>query len=269
MIKIGLVAQNFEIFEGDGLDKFARTGEISANHILKAGSQGVILGHTEAGDNPETVHKKLKSILETKVPLKKLVVMVGETWDEFENKKPEEVALLMTQKCEVIFNDIPPDLIKEIIIGYDPKWGSKGSGREDMPPPQPELISSCISEMKKFLNQKYGSNVNAFFIYGGRSTPERTKQILADKNVDGLILGSACNTIKKTLEIAHTMNEVCMDRKRVLICNFKAYDLSDSYEDYVDELSKLPEEFIVLLSPPYTDIQVVREILEEKRLLLE
>lgn len=269
MIRIGLVAQNFEIFEGDGLDKFARTGKISAKHILRAGAQGVILGHPEAGDDPETVHKKLKSIIEENMPFTKLIVIVGEDLDEFENNKPEEIASLMKKKCEIIFTDIPADFIKELIIGYDPRWGSKGSGKENMPPPQPELISKCISEMRRFFTEHYGNKIKVSFIYGGRSTPERTKQILEDENIDGLILGSACNTVKKTLDIANTMKEVCGDRKKVLICNFKAYDLPDSYEEYAEELSKLAGGFIVLLAPPYTDIQNVRKTLEEKRMLLD
>ncbi len=123
--------------------------------------------------------------------------------------------------------------------------------------------------MRKFFVSHYGAKAKPCFIYGGRSTPERTRQILADKNIDGLLLGSACNSVKKTLDIAHTMIDVCGARSKVLVCNFKAYDLPDSYEDYADELSKLPDEFIILLSPPYTDIQIVRKILEEKKLLLE
>ncbi len=137
MVKIGLIAQNFEIFDGDGLDKFARTGEISASQILKAGAQGVILGHSEVGDSPETINKKLKSIMEGNIRLAKLVVSVGESWDEFEDNKPSEVALLIKQKCEIIFNSIPADFVKEVIVGYEPKWGSRGSGRDEMPPPQP------------------------------------------------------------------------------------------------------------------------------------
>ena len=269
MAKIGLVAQNFEIFDGDGLDKFARTGEVSANQILRAGSQGVILGHSEVGDSPETINKKLKSLVKENLPLAKLVILIGESWDEFESNKPSDVALLMKHKCEIIFNGIPEELLEELIVGYEPKWGSRRSGRDDMPPPQPEVISACISEMRKFFVSHYGTKVKPYFIYGGRSTPERTGQILADKNIDGLILGSACNSVKKTMDIARTMIDACGARSKVLICNFKAYELPDSYEDYADELGKLPDKFVILLSPPYTDIQIVRKMLEEKGLLLE
>jgi triosephosphate isomerase len=269
MVKIGLIAQNFEIFEGDGQDKFARTGEISANHILKAGAQGVILGHSEVGDTPEIIHKKLKYILEEKICLKKLVILIGESWDEFDNNSPKEIASLMRQKCKIVFEGIPIDFLKDLIVGYEPKWGSRGSGRDDMPPPHLELISACISEIRNFFEQKYNNDVKVYFIYGGRSTPERTKQILADKNIDGLILGSACNSLKKTMDIANTMNNVCGGREKVLVCNFKAYELPDSYEKYADELSKLSQEYIILLSPPYTDIRNLRKILEEKGLLLK
>lgn len=195
-------------------------------------------------------------------------MLIGESWDEFEKNTPKQVAELMIEKCKIIFDTVPAEHLQELIIGYEPKWGSRGSGRDDMPPPSPEFISACISEMRLFFKEKYGDKVKPYFIYGGRSTPERTRLILSDKNVDGLILGSACNSVKKTLDIAHTMAEVCTDRKKVLVSNFKAYDLPDSYETYADELSKLPEDFVLLLAPAYTDLITVRKILETKNLLL-
>ena len=269
MARIGVVAQNFDIFEGDGLDGFARTGNTSASQILRAGAQGVILGHSEAGDGPETVHKKLLSLIGQKVGLKKLVILVGEGWDEYENsgREPGKIAKLVEGKCERIFSGVPEGFLKEAIIGYEPKWGSKGSGRDDASPPQPEVISACIGKMRDFFGEKYGNRTKPGFIYGGRSTPERTEQILADENVDGLILGSACNTVEKTMEIARIMGKAGAGRKKVLVCNFKAYELQDSYGKYIDELGKLPEDFLILLAPPYTDIRAVRTLLEEKGFL--
>lgn len=265
MVRLGLMAQNFDIFEGDGLDKFARTGKISVRHLLNAGSQGVILGHSETEDSPEIINRKLKTLIKENPNLLRIIVLIGETWKEFENNKPQEVALLMKQKCKLIFNEIPRRYINEIIVGYEPKWGSRGSGRDDMSPPQPELISACISEIRKFFEEQYGKEIKAYFIYGGRSNPERTQQILADRNLDGLILGSACNNIKKTLDIAKTMLEVCKDREKILICNFKAYELSDPYERYIEELSRLPKNFIVFLAPPHTDIRLVKELIEKNK----
>ncbi|MBN1156396.1 triose-phosphate isomerase [Candidatus Woesearchaeota archaeon] len=267
MAKINIVAQNMNIYQGDGLDRFARTGEISAKHLVNAGAQGLILGHSEVGDSPETIHKKLMSLYKEKLPLNKLIVLVGESWDEFEKNKPLQIAKLMKSKCEIIFNDIPAEFLNQLILGYEPKWGSRGSGRDDMEPPRPEFISACIGEMREFIMKKYKNQIKPLFIYGGRSTPERTKQILSDENINGLILGSACNTVKKTLDIANTMKEVCGNRTKVVICNFKAYELPDSYEKYITELSKLSDDFVILLAPPYTDIYRVRKLVEEEGLL--
>ncbi len=176
----------------------------------------------------------------------------------------KELTKLMGENRTVLvasIKDIPASLLTNAIIGYEPKWGSRGSGRDDMPPPHPDFISSCIQEMRLFFKKTYCNEIKPFFIYGGRSTPERTKEILADKNINGLILGSACNTVEKTMAIADTMNGICKGKEKILVCNFKAYDLSESYEKYVAELSKLSQEFIVLLAPAYTDIKAAAEAL--------
>ena len=262
MAKIGVIAQNFDIYEGDGLDRFARTGEVCVGHIVRAGAEGVILGHSETGDEPSVINKKLLSIV--KVPgISRVIVLVGENWKEFEGNSPADVADLMKRKCEIIFRDVPQGFVSKLIVGYEPKWGSRGSGRDDVAPPQPEFISSCIRNMRLFFRDKYGDDSGMYFVYGGRSTPERTRKILADKNIDGLILGSACNTVKKTMDIANTMKDVCRGRTKVLICNFKAYELDESYEKYVSELGALSEDFMIFMAPAYTDIRAVRDVVDD------
>lgn len=266
MARIEIIAQNFDIYEGDGLDQFARTGDISLNHIQQAGASRVILGHSEVGDAPEIVNKKLLCAINQKN--RNNVVLIGESWKEFENNSPEKVAGLMKSKCETVFKNIPKEALPQVMLGYEPKWGSRGSGRDNMPPPGPEFISLCIAKMKEFIEKNYGDSTKVYYIYGGRSTPERTRKILSDKNMDGLILGSACNTIKKTLDIANAMKDICKDRIKILVCNFKAYDLSEPYEEYVSQLKQLPDDFIIYLAPPYTEISRLSALLTKRRLKL-
>jgi len=266
MAKINLIAQNFDIYEGDGSDKYARTGDTSIDHIERAGAEGIILGHSEVGDSPQILNKKLLTLKKFKESnpesLKKLVILIGESWQDFKNNSPENIAKLMVEKCKVIFDGVSKVFLNNLIVGYEPQWGSKGSGRDDVPPPEPEFISECIKNMKQFFKDKHGIEKGIYYIYGGRSTPERTKEILSDKNVDGLILGSACNTVEKTLAIVRVMRETSTNEKKVLVCNFKAYQLKDSYEKYVKELSKLSEDFIVYLAPCYTDLRYVNRIIK-------
>ena len=54
------------------------------------------------------------------------------------------------------------------------------------------IITIGVLLLKNFFDSKYKKKISPLFVYGGRSTPDRTRQILADKNIDGLILGSKC-----------------------------------------------------------------------------
>lgn len=266
MPQIILSAQNFDIYDSDGQDPVARTGAISIEMLDRAGAEGVILGHSEVNDSPEMINKKLLSLVQRKASKKNLLtyttVLVGESWDEFKGKTTEKISQILTQKLKVILKDIPEDFIKNIVVGYEPKWGSRGSGHDDVSPPSPEFISVCAKQIKLYLVNTFGEIGKQIpIIYGGRSSPQRTEQILADENVAGLILGSACNTVQKTLDIAQAMERTMGKRKKILHANFKAFNLPDSYEKYIEELRKLNDRFVIYLSPCYTDIREVNNLL--------
>jgi triosephosphate isomerase len=260
-----LLAQNFDIYHEDGLDPSARTGSVSLDHLLRTGINGVIIGHSEVGDSPEVIQKKLLTVLNHKEVTEKrstftTVVLVGEKWEEFEGKSSEEVGNIVVNHCEQIFDGLSEQQLTQLIIGYEPKWGSRGSGRDDMPPPEPELISLCIHKIKDFFKEKYEKTF-PYYIYGGRSTPERTEQILKDPDVHGLILGSACNTVQKTLDIISSMEKVKKDQIKVTICNFKAYNLPDPYETYINELKRFSKDHKIYFAPSYTDLFKMKQLL--------
>jgi triosephosphate isomerase len=265
MKNVKLIAQNFDIYDNDNLHPFARTGDISLDHIYLAGAQGSILGHTEAGDSTETVNKKIKTIINNE-NIKKITdnfilhIVVGETWEEFKDKSHEEVGDILYQKCKEIFKDIPIEVLKNLIIAYDPKWGTFGSGQKNISPPSPKLISTCISKIRDFIQDNY-KNINPFYVYGGRSTPERTLEILKDNNIDGLLLGSACNTIEKTMDIINTIKKIKGINKKVVVCNFKAFIPGDPYENYIKEFKKLSENFFVYIAPSYTDLRLIKDLI--------
>lgn len=268
MAKIYLTAQNIDIYEEDGLDPFARTGATSTEQVHQAGAEGVVLGHSEVGDTPQIIRKKLltivgKTALSSNGFLKKNTVLVGETWEEFQGNSADVVGQRVSEHLLGILKDVPSDFLSETVVGYEPKWGSRGSGHDDVPPPGSELISTVCKRIRSDLNQAFGQSIGTAvpIIYGGRSTPERTKEILADENVEGLILGSACNTVKKTMDIAEVMQQVRPNSRKVLHANFKAYNLPDSYEEYLHELKTLDNTFLVYLSPCHADLRAIKALL--------
>lgn len=159
--------------------------------------------------------------------------------------------------------EIPQNYLENIVVGYEPKWGSHGSGHDDVPPPNPELISIVCKRLRSALINLLDENdANIIpIIYGGRLTPERTEEILSDENVEGFILGSACNTVKKPMDIARVMAKARPIKRKILHLNFKAFELSDSYEEYLRSIKTLDDGFIVYLSPCHVDLRKVNQIL--------
>jgi triosephosphate isomerase len=268
MAKIFLTAQNIDIYDGDDLDLFARTGSTSVEQVARAGAQGVILGHPEAGDSPAVVKMKLQTVLNRVHELpsqsfSKITVMAGESWEDFQGHSSAEVAKLISEQLLDILSVASPEYVSNFVVGYDPKWGSRGSGHDDAPPPEPAFISGVAAAIRAGLVDKYGNEIGTTvpIIYGGRSTPDRTLVILADKNIDGLILGSACNTVQKTKDIIDAMQTAKPNGRKVLHANFKAFNLTDSYEDYTAIFRELDDSFIVYMSPCHADLSEAAEAL--------
>ncbi len=268
MARFILSAQNFDIYQDDGQDPVARTGATSVELLDRAGAEGVILGHSESGDSLKVLRGKILTLAGKRSAnpalLPYVTLLLGETWQEFNSHKVADVAQLMAKQLEFILESAPPELLQTLVLGYEPKWGSRGSGHEDVLPPAPDLISACAKAIKQSFAALSGLPAAEIkVIYGGRSTPERTEQILADENISGLILGSACNTVQKTMDIARAMEKAMGVKEKILHANFKAFNLSDSYESYVSALSSLDDSFSVYLSPTYTDIRALKEVLRD------
>ncbi len=260
MANIFLTAQNIDIYAGDGRDLFSRTGSTSIEQVARAGAQGVILGHPEAGDSPDVVKQKLRTVIDRSANLPptfvhKMTVMVGESWENYQNHTAEEIADITAKQIVDILAGVSAQLLTNYVVGYDPKWSSRGSGHDDVPAADPAFIFVVAERVRAAL----GTDMP--FIYGGKSTPERTLELLANDGISGLILGAACNTVQKTKEIADAMQQVRPTERKILHANFKAFNLSDSYEDYVEFLRGLDDSFTVYISPCDADLRLVAEVL--------
>jgi triosephosphate isomerase len=84
---------------------------------------------------------------------------------------------------------------------------------------------------------------------------------MTDSNIDGLILGSACDSVKKTMAIASAMTDAKPEGRKILHTNFKAYELKDKYEDYIKAFQTLDKSFSIYISPCHTDLFRVRQML--------
>lgn len=107
-------------------DKGAFTGEISADMLLELGVKYVIIGHSERrqyfGETDQTVNARTLTALKKGL---KPIICVGETLEERESGKVEEV--LVRQTTEAMKN-VSKDDLDNLVIAYEPVWAI-GTGK--------------------------------------------------------------------------------------------------------------------------------------------
>jgi triosephosphate isomerase len=260
---VRLLAQGFDIFEGDGLHPFARTGRISCQHLKDAGAFGVILGHSEVNDAPEIVGKKLKAAL--KIGLKENVLLVGEKWEELGADwdiatliQKETAKAAVRNRLIASLEEISADDFSRLVLGYEPAWGTRGSGKKDAEPPQPEQVGEFCAFIRAIISEKYGEDAakSLRVIYGGTMSPERAAPMMDRKDVDGFILGSAGTRSDWVRNIAAVArNYAKPGRTPVLVLNWKAYNLKEPYIAFVEDLKKF--EIDSFVAPNFVDLRLV------------
>ncbi len=270
MKNIKLIAQTVDIFPGDGKHPYARTGKLDFHHLKKAGATGIILGHSEVDESPGIVNKKLIAAFND--GLKDNVVLLGESWEElgksWDNCSDEEkgkVKKVVQEKLFKILNNVDKEIAQVAIFGYEPGWGVRGSGKEDVPPPGFEQIKALSGGLRDALAELYTEEVarQIRVIYGGSSSPERAKEIIPIEALDGFILGSSGATTDLVKKIGDSIVAISetkqIGRKPILILNWKAYILQESYDDFLKVVSGFDEKLDIYLAPPATDLRELKE----------
>ncbi len=167
-------------------DNGAFTGEISADMLKEIGVEYVIIGHSERrqyfGETDESVNKRLKQAL---VKGLKPIVCVGETLTEREKNKTKRV--LKKQVLEG-FKDITAQDFSNIVIAYEPVWAI-GTGKTATAEDANKTIGFIRSLVKKTWGQEVAKALR--IQYGGSMKPANAKELMAERNIDGGLIGGA------------------------------------------------------------------------------
>jgi len=166
--------------------KGAYTGEVSADMLVSAGCEYTILGHSERrqyyGETDEKLVEKTKLALGAGL---KVILCVGENLDEREAGKHFDVC--ETQIKNVLYNFTAEDM-KSIIVAYEPVWAI-GTGKTATAE-QAEEIHAFI---RKVVADKFGAQVadDLTILYGGSCKPSNAKELFAQPDIDGGLIGGA------------------------------------------------------------------------------
>ena len=163
--EIGVAAQNVH-WEAEG----AFTGEVSADMLRELGVYGAIVGHSERrqyfGETDEAVARRARAALDAGLFV---IACVGETEAERKEGRTQEVLRRQVSALEADEN---------LVVAYEPVWAI-GTGKTATP----ELAQEAHAFVKSVLD--------APVIYGGSVKPENARELLAQPDVGGALVGGA------------------------------------------------------------------------------
>ena len=164
----------------------AYTGEIAANMLKEFDCAYVILGHSERREyfkeTDEFINEKVKAVLANGM---KPILCVGEKLEEREAGKTIDVVSNQVIKGMA---DVAKENATNVVIAYEPVWAI-GTGKTATP----EMAQEVHAQIRKDLTDLYGADIaeEMQILYGGSMKPENAPALLAQKDIDGGLIGGA------------------------------------------------------------------------------
>ena len=164
----------------------AYTGEVSAAMVASTGAQYVILGHSERRayyhETPEILKEKVQLALANGLTP---IFCIGEVLEEREAGKQNEV--VYGQLAGSLF-DLSKEDFGKIILAYEPVWAI-GTGKTATAAQAQEMHAYIRSVIAKQFGAEAADNCS--ILYGGSCKPGNARELFANPDVDGGLIGGA------------------------------------------------------------------------------
>ena len=188
---VAVSAQNMS-WEREG----AFTGEISANMIKDAGAQYVIIGHSERrtlfGETDATVNRKtLAAIGAGLTP----IVCIGE---KLEQRELNETLDVLDRQIKAGLDSLSGEQVGSLVLAYEPVWAI-GTGRTATPAQAGEAHAHIRSRLRQWFGGPAADT--CLVLYGGSVKPDNTRDLMAQPDVDGALVGGASLDVRTFFDI--------------------------------------------------------------------
>lgn len=164
----------------------AVTGEISGHMIHASGCSHVIVAHSERrqyfNESEEEVLRKTIAALENGLTP---IVCVGEKLAERESGNTE--AVLVEQFTGGI-GGLTSEQFAKIVIAYEPVWAI-GTGKTATP----QMAADAHRIIRREVGARFGEDAagKVRILYGGSVKPDNVAKLMAEKEIDGALVGGA------------------------------------------------------------------------------
>jgi len=188
---IGVAAQDV-YWEREG----AFTGEISAAMILEAGAAYTIIGHSERrrlfGETDAMVNHKAIAAFQTGLTP---IVCVGETLEE---READQTLNVLDRQVKEGLDGVTAAQVAELVVAYEPVWAI-GTGRNATS----AQAGEAHAHIRKRLRQWFGADAadHCHVIYGGSVKPDNIRELIAEPDVDGALVGGASLDVRSFADI--------------------------------------------------------------------
>jgi triosephosphate isomerase len=169
--------------------------------LKDAGCQYVILGHSERRrfylETDSLVNRKIKVALDNGL---KVIFCVGETLDQRESNETRRV---VQGQLEEGLSGLDSSDLQNLVIAYEPVWAI-GTGKNATAEQAQEIHCFC----REIIERTFGTPVaeSIRIQYGGSVTPDNCGEILAQKDVDGALVGTASLNFESFYAIIESVN---------------------------------------------------------------
>lgn len=174
----------------------AYTGEVSACMLKSMGIPYVVLGHSERrqyfGEGGKILAKKIDAALKHRLSP---IFCCGEPLEIREKGTHEQ---LVKQQLEESLFHLPAESLKNIVIAYEPVWAI-GTGKTATAQQAQEMHAV----IRKHLADRYGHGVanDISILYGGSVNAANARELFANADVDGGLVGGASLKSREFTEI--------------------------------------------------------------------
>jgi triosephosphate isomerase (TIM) len=164
----------------------AYTGELSADMARDLGATWTLIGHSErrafCGETDEIIAAKLLAAQRAGLAV---VLCVGETLAERDAGSAEAV---VQRQIQTVVDVAGAAALHAVTIAYEPVWAI-GTGRTATP----EQAQRMHATVREHLAASCGGDVAAQMriLYGGSVKPDNAGILLAEKDIDGALVGGA------------------------------------------------------------------------------
>jgi len=171
----------------------AFTGQVSAEMLLEFGATIVLVGHSERRlYNAETSSQVAAKAAAAIALGLTAVICVGETLAEREAGKAEQTVASQLEPCA----DVISKFAGSVVIAYEPVWAI-GTGKTASP--------AEAQDMHAFIRGKL-TEINVLagdfsILYGGSVKPGNARELFAQPDIDGGLIGGASLVVEEFLGI--------------------------------------------------------------------